>query len=130
MLVLSRRTGESVVIGDDVVVTVLELKGDGAVRLGIDAPRSTRVHRAEVYAAVKAANAEASRSGQQPSAAVAELMGLAGAPGRRAPGVTGATSPTAPAGSRGSGPGTPQGDGPADGGAEPARPRPGPPPRR
>ena len=56
-----------VVIGDDVVVTVLEVKGDGGVRLGIDAPRSTRVHRAEVYAAVKAANADAGRSGAAPS---------------------------------------------------------------
>ena len=59
MLVLSRRTGESVVIGDDVVVTVLEVKGDGGVRLGIDAPRSVQVHRAEVYAEVQAANAAA-----------------------------------------------------------------------
>ena len=79
MLVLSRRTGESLVIGDDVVVTVLEVKGDGGVRLGIDAPRTTRVHRAEVYAAVKAANAEASRTGAAPSGGqVEELLSLAG----------------------------------------------------
>lgn len=78
MLVLSRRTGESVVIGDDVVVTVLEVKGDGGVRLGIDAPRSTRVHRAEVYAAVKAANADASRAASEPSRpAVEQLLQLA-----------------------------------------------------
>lgn len=79
MLVLSRRTGESLVIGDDVVVTVLEVKGDGGVRLGIDAPRTTRVHRAEVYAAVKAANADASRAGNDPSGEqVAQLLRLAG----------------------------------------------------
>lgn len=77
MLVLSRRTGESVVIGDDVVVTVLEVKGDGGVRLGIDAPRSTRVHRAEVYAAVKAANADASRAGGASAPAVEQLLSLA-----------------------------------------------------
>jgi len=78
MLVLSRRTGESVVIGDDVVVTVLEVKGDGGVRLGIDAPRSVRVHRAEVYAAVKAANADASRAAATASgAAVEQLLQLA-----------------------------------------------------
>ena len=79
MLVLSRRTGESVVIGDDVVVTVLEVKGDGGVRLGIDAPRTVRVHRAEVYAAVKAANADASRAAAAaPSdAAVEQLLRLA-----------------------------------------------------
>jgi carbon storage regulator len=92
MLVLSRRTGESVVIGDDVVVTVLEVKGDGAVRLGIDAPRSTRVHRAEVYAAVKAANAEASRAAQQPGSTVEQLIGLAGE-ASRAPGARGAGGP-------------------------------------
>ena len=77
MLVLSRRTGESVVIGDDVVVTVLEVKGDGGVRLGIDAPRTVRVHRAEVYAAVKAANADASRAAAAPTGtAVEQLMQL------------------------------------------------------
>ncbi|QIK84289.1 carbon storage regulator CsrA [Sanguibacter sp. HDW7] len=59
MLVLSRKVGESVLIGDDIVVTVVELRGD-AVRLGIDAPRSTRVHRAEVAVAVSDANAAAS----------------------------------------------------------------------
>lgn len=47
MLVLSRRTGESIVIGDDVTVTVLEVRGD-VIRLGIDAPRSVTVHRAEI----------------------------------------------------------------------------------
>lgn len=47
MLVLSRRAGESVVIGEDIVVTVLEVKGD-IVRVGVDAPRSIAVHRREV----------------------------------------------------------------------------------
>ncbi|MGJ7441861.1 carbon storage regulator CsrA [Aquipuribacter sp. MA13-6] len=99
MLVLSRRTGESLVIGDDVVVTVLEVKGDGGVRLGIDAPRSTRVHRAEVYAAVKAANADASRAGNDPSGEqVEQLLKLAG---RRPDGAGGAGAgarPDRPAG--------------------------------
>lgn len=58
MLVLSRKVGESVLIGDDIVVTVVESRGD-AVRLGIDAPRSMRVHRAEVATAVSEANAAA-----------------------------------------------------------------------
>mgnify|MGYP000751836221 CR=1 FL=1 len=47
MLVLSRRVGESVVIGDDITVTVLEVRGD-VVRVGIDAPRSVAVNRAEL----------------------------------------------------------------------------------
>jgi carbon storage regulator len=49
MLVLSRRPGESVVLGEDITITVLEVRGD-VVRVGIDAPRSVRVHRAELLA--------------------------------------------------------------------------------
>ena len=48
MLVLTRRAGESVMIGDDVVVTVLEARGD-VIRIGIQAPRDVQVHREEVY---------------------------------------------------------------------------------
>ena len=55
MLVLSRRVGESVVIGNDVVVTVLEVRGD-IIRLGVDAPREVPVHRSEVFEAIEAAN--------------------------------------------------------------------------
>jgi carbon storage regulator len=47
MLVLSRRVGESVVIGDDVVVTILELRGD-IIRVGVDAPRHIQVRRQEL----------------------------------------------------------------------------------
>ncbi|MBI4385219.1 carbon storage regulator CsrA [Candidatus Parcubacteria bacterium] len=48
MLVLTRRLGERIKIGDDVVVVVLEIKG-GQVRLGIDAPQSVPVHREEIW---------------------------------------------------------------------------------
>lgn len=58
MLVLSRRRGESIVIGNDVVVSVLEVRG-GQVRLGVDAPRHLQVHREEVYVAVSEANVAA-----------------------------------------------------------------------
>lgn len=58
MLVLSRRAGESIAIGDDVVVTVLEVRGD-VIRVGIDAPRSVTVHRAEVVAQLQDTNREA-----------------------------------------------------------------------
>lgn len=58
MLVLSRKVGESLLIGDDIVVTIVEARGD-AVRIGIDAPRELRVHRAEVAVAVSEANAAA-----------------------------------------------------------------------
>lgn len=58
MLVLSRRVGESVAIGDDVVVTVLEARGD-VIRIGIAAPRSVAVHRAELLEELKRSNKEA-----------------------------------------------------------------------
>lgn len=58
MLVLSRKQGESVVIGNDILVTVLEVRGD-QIRLGIDAPRSVSVHREEVYLQVAQENSAA-----------------------------------------------------------------------
>ena len=51
MLVLSRKKNESIVIGDSIVVTVVEIRGD-RVRLGIEAPREIAVHRKEVAAAI------------------------------------------------------------------------------
>ena len=58
MLVLTRRPGESIMVGDEVVVTVLDVRGD-VVRLGIKAPRSIQVHREEVYRELQRANREA-----------------------------------------------------------------------
>lgn len=51
MLVLSRQTNESIVIGDNIVVTVIEIRGD-KVRLGIQADKEVSVHRSEVYLAI------------------------------------------------------------------------------
>lgn len=58
MLVLSRRTGEKIVIGNEVVIEILSVSGEG-VRLGITAPRETSVHRYEVFAEIESANQEA-----------------------------------------------------------------------
>jgi carbon storage regulator len=55
MLVLTRRTGESILIGDDITITVLELSRD-QVRIGIRAPRSVSVHREEVYREILLSN--------------------------------------------------------------------------
>ena len=59
MLVLSRKPNQSIVISSDIVVTVIEIRGD-QVRLGIKAPREVTVHRHEVEADIRSANREAS----------------------------------------------------------------------
>lgn len=61
MLILTRRAGESIRIGDDTVVTVIEVSRDNA-RIGIDAPRSVAVHRQEVYESIMRENEAARRS--------------------------------------------------------------------
>ncbi len=61
MLVLTRRANQSIMIGHDIVVTVLEVRGD-QVRIGIKAPRSVDVHREEVFASLQQANKDAAQS--------------------------------------------------------------------
>jgi len=73
MLVLSRRVGEQLVIGDGIVVTVIEVRGD-SVRIGVDAPRSVRVHRAEVLEAVSAANVDAAAADEQAADALRRIV--------------------------------------------------------
>ena len=60
MLVLSRHRDESIMIGDDVVITIVDIRGD-KVRLGIEAPHDIPVHRQEVYEAIKRENERATR---------------------------------------------------------------------
>ena len=55
MLVLSRQRDESIVIGDNIVVTIVDIRGD-KVRLGIEAPGEVPVHRQEVYEAIQREN--------------------------------------------------------------------------
>lgn len=57
MLVLSRKKNEGIVIDDNIVITVVEVRGD-KVRLGISAPRDVPVHRSEVQAAIQASRAD------------------------------------------------------------------------
>ena len=57
MLVLSRKKNESIVINDDIVVVVVDIRGD-KVRLGIEAPKHVPVHRREVYEAIKRDHSE------------------------------------------------------------------------
>ncbi|MDZ4860394.1 MAG: carbon storage regulator CsrA [Candidatus Hydrogenedentes bacterium] len=58
MLVLTRKEDESIMIGDDIVVKVLDLK-EHQVKIGIVAPKSVAVHRQEIYEAIQAENAQA-----------------------------------------------------------------------
>ena len=55
MLVLSRKRNESIIIGDDIVITIVDIRGD-KVRLGIESPSDISVHRQEVYDAIKREN--------------------------------------------------------------------------
>ena len=61
MLVLSRKKNESIIINDNITVTVIEIRGD-KVRLGIEAPKDVTVHRREVYEAIQNARALESES--------------------------------------------------------------------
>ncbi|HCD57992.1 carbon storage regulator [Exiguobacterium indicum] len=61
MLVLKRKTGEAIQIGDDIELTILAIEGD-QIKIGIKAPRQVDIHRKEVYLSIQEENTEASRS--------------------------------------------------------------------
>lgn len=62
MLVLTRKPGEKILIGDDIVITVLDARGD-SIRIGVDAPRGIKIQRSEVVQAVADANVAATTAG-------------------------------------------------------------------
>lgn len=70
MLILTRRVGESVVIGEDVTVTVLGVKGN-QVRIGINAPKTVAVHREEIFERIKNGRAPGDAPGSSDSEAPA-----------------------------------------------------------
>lgn len=82
MLVLTRKVGERILVGDDIVITVLDSRGDG-VRIGIDAPRGVKIQREEVVRAVTEANASASATAadDDAEARLRRALGELGAPG-------------------------------------------------
>lgn len=67
MLVLTRKPGEAIVIGDDIEIEIVAI-GGGKVRVGITAPRSTTVHRKEVYVELQEAAANGDRPAEQAAA--------------------------------------------------------------
>jgi len=70
MLVLSRQRDESIMIGDNIVITVVDIRGD-KVRLGIDAPKEVPVHRQEVYEAIKREKSKTEEEAVQPNSSEA-----------------------------------------------------------
>jgi carbon storage regulator len=63
MLTLTREVGEKIIIGDDIVITVVSVSENGRVRLGIEAPRQIRIDRAEVLERIRRENVEAGETG-------------------------------------------------------------------
>lgn len=61
MLILSRKAGEKIMIGDEISVSIIEIRGD-QVRVGVDAPKNVKVFRQEVFDAIKAENKAAAES--------------------------------------------------------------------
>ena len=74
MLILTRKSGESITIGDDVKITVVEVKGK-QVRIGIDAPRSYMIHRGEVYLSIQEENRRAAKESPLSIAGLKHLFG-------------------------------------------------------
>ena len=73
MLVLTRKTNESIIIGDDIAVTILGIDGE-QVKIGVTAPRQVAVHRREVYEQIKKANEEAAVSSATDISSVLKLL--------------------------------------------------------
>ena len=74
MLILTRKSGESITIGDDVKVTVVEIKGK-QVRVGIEAPRSYIIHREEVYISIQEENRRAAKESPLSIKSLKNLIG-------------------------------------------------------
>lgn len=73
MLVLTRKLGESIAIDDHIKIMVVQIKGK-QVRLGIQAPKETKIHRQEVYEAIQDSNKEAATASPKSVSQVAEML--------------------------------------------------------
>jgi len=74
MLALTRKVGESIVIGDNVEITIISVTGD-QIKLGIDAPRSISIHRKEIFLQIQEENKAAAASSEAGVSALKDLMG-------------------------------------------------------
>jgi carbon storage regulator len=84
MLVLTRKAGEKIVIGDDITITILDVRGDG-IRIGIDAPRGIKIQREEVLLAVAEANLAAAAADDSVELQLKSALGIAPAADPEAP---------------------------------------------
>lgn len=85
MLVLSRQRDETIMIGDEIEITVVDIRGD-KVRLGINAPTRIAVHRKEVYEAIRRENEQAARIDRADLASLAPAAEVAGSSNGLSPG--------------------------------------------
>jgi carbon storage regulator len=95
MLVLSRQRDETIMIGDEIMITVVDIRGD-KVRLGITAPTSIAVHRKEVYEAIKAENQRAALIANSDADALKTAFAAGGGGVHKRPIRGPALTPTAP----------------------------------
>ena len=73
MLVLTRKLGESIAIDDHIKIRVVQIKGK-QVRLGIEAPKDTKIHREEVYIAIQTQNEESVKASSETTRSVSKLL--------------------------------------------------------
>jgi carbon storage regulator len=73
MLVLTRKLGESIAIDDHIRIRVVQIKGK-QVRLGIEAPKETKIHREEVYLAIQQANQESTKADSESTRNISKLL--------------------------------------------------------
>ena len=90
MLILTRKSGEKIRIGDDIAIAVIEIRGN-QVRLGISAPRNVAVHRQEVYDQIQEQNRLAAQAQPSDKALIQNLWQKQGGPKRQEPGATSAS---------------------------------------
>ncbi|MCR5494046.1 MAG: carbon storage regulator CsrA [Treponema sp.] len=74
MLILSRKTDQSIKIGDDITITIIELHGD-QVKIGVEAPRSVKVFRQEVFNAIKTENTAAATLNTEKISDLSKILG-------------------------------------------------------
>lgn len=73
MLVLTRKLGESIAIDDHIKIRVVQIKGK-QVRLGIEAPKETKIHREEVYMAIQDSNKESSTTSSEKTRSISKML--------------------------------------------------------